>query len=110
MNSNPSDKSGEASMQCRILTCVYCGHEYPQDTPPHSDSVLTEHISTCEKHPLRTVIAQRDKLRSALAGLLGASTKNELDQLEMGVRMAPAGDEDRAVALNAISALRTCEG
>lgn len=95
-------------MDGRILTCVYCGHEYPQDTPAHGDEVLTAHIAQCEKHPMRAVIEQRDKLRSALAGMVGASTPEELSALEVGIRATPACDEDRAVALNAIHALRAC--
>jgi len=95
-------------MESRILTCVYCGHEYPQDTPAHGDKVLTDHIAGCEKHPMRAVVEQRDKLRAALAGMIGASSPEELDALEVGVRSTPACDEDRAVALNAIHALRAC--
>ena len=95
-------------MENRILTCVYCGHEYPQDTPASGDQILTDHIAKCEKHPMRAVIEQRDKLRAALACLIGASTPEELNALEAGIRTAPACDEDRAVALNAIHALRAC--
>lgn len=95
-------------MESRILTCVYCGHEYPQDTPAHGDKVLTDHIAGCEKHPMRAVVEQRDKLRDALAGVIGASTKEELDAMEIGVRSLPGCEEDRAVALNAIHALRAC--
>lgn len=95
-------------MTNRILTCVYCGHEYPQDTPAHGDKVLTDHIAKCEKHPMRAVIEQRDRLRDALAGLLGARTPEELDAMELGVRMLPGCDEDRAAALNAVQALRSC--
>ena len=49
-----------------------------------------------------------DKLRDALAGMIGASTKEELDAMERGVRSLPGCEEDRAVALNAIHALRAC--
>lgn len=42
------------------LTCVYCGHQYPEGTPPHGSQVLTDHISQCEKHPMKV-------LRDALA-------------------------------------------
>ena len=95
-------------MEGRILTCVYCGHEYPQDTPAHGEKVLTDHIAGCEKHPMRAVVEQRDKLRDALAVMIGASTKDELDAMEIGVRSLPGCEEDRAVALNAIHALRDC--
>lgn len=51
----------------RVLTCVYCGHEYPQDTPAHGDKVLTDHIAGCAKHPMRAVIEDRDRLRADAA-------------------------------------------
>jgi hypothetical protein len=94
-------------MEGRILTCAYCGHEYPQDTPAHGDKVLTDHIAGCEKHPMRTVIEQRDKLRAALVGLIGLIGASELAAMELGVRSLPGCEEDKAVALNAIHALRS---
>src|ERR1041385_714296 len=38
-----------------IITCVYCGQAYPENTPTHGAdvAVLTEHIKTCKKHPMR---------------------------------------------------------
>ena len=36
----------------RVLTCVYCGKEYPQGTPRSGSEILTAHIEVCEKHPL----------------------------------------------------------
>ena len=38
----------------RILTCVYCGQEYPQGTPAWGNQVLTDHYKVCVKHPMRT--------------------------------------------------------
>jgi hypothetical protein len=35
------------------VTCAFCGQEYPQGTPRHGDGALTEHIATCEQHPMR---------------------------------------------------------
>lgn len=46
----------EQLMSKRVLTCVYCGHEYPQDTPAHGHEILTAHIAVCEKHPVRGFI------------------------------------------------------
>ena len=54
-------------MDGRILTCVYCGHEYPQDTPTHGAGVLTEHIKICERHPMRKAEKDIAMLRAALA-------------------------------------------
>lgn len=87
------------------LTCVYCGMAYPEGTPPHGSQVLTDHIKVCEKHPLRTAEATITKLRSALSGLIGASTKEELEQMEYGVRVTPGPEADKIAALNAIHAL-----
>jgi len=81
-----------------VLTCVYCGMAYPEGTPPHSSEVLTNHIKVCEKHPMH-------KLRKALADLVGASTKEELEELELGIRAMPAPEKDKIAALNAIHAL-----
>ena len=80
------------------LTCVYCGMAYPEGTPPHGAKILTDHIKLCEKHPMR-------KLRDALVGLVGASTKKELEAMEIYVRSLLAPEADKAVMLNAIHAL-----
>lgn len=36
----------------RVVTCVYCGHEYEGGTPVSQDERLTAHIEQCEKHPM----------------------------------------------------------
>lgn len=92
-------------MSERILTCVYCGHEYPQDTPAHGNQVLTEHIKVCEAHPLRKAEADIAILRSALTGLIGAESETELRQMELAIRSMPVPDADKAVSINAIHAL-----
>ena len=60
----------EKDMNGRILTCVYCGHEYPQNTPSAGSEVLTEHIKVCPRHPMRKAEADIALLRSALVGSL----------------------------------------
>ena len=92
-------------MSERVLTCVYCGHAYPQATPAWGDQVLTDHIKECEKHPIRAVIEDRNRLRDALIGLVGASETGELRMMEEAMRLLPAPDEDKAVTLHAIHAL-----
>ena len=89
----------------QTLTCVYCGKEYPPGSPTHGAPVLTEHIRVCDKHPMREVEAQRDRLHSALAGVIGASSRAELEGMESVIRSTPAPAEDKAVALDAIHAL-----
>jgi len=92
-------------MAGNILTCVYCGTAYPEGTPTHGAQVLTDHIKVCVAHPLRKAETTITKLRSALAGLIGASTKEELEQMEAGIRITPAPEADKVAALNAVHAL-----
>jgi hypothetical protein len=56
---------------------------------------------------LAVVVAQRDRLRAALAGLVGAADmdREELEQMEAMMRVLPAPAEDRAAAVDAIHAL-----
>lgn len=91
-----------------ILTCVYCGHQYPDGTPAAKHELLTEHIKVCDKHPMRAAEQKIESLRKALAGLIGASTKEELDGMEIALRSMPAPDSDKAAMINAIDALREC--
>jgi hypothetical protein len=90
-----------------VVTCVYCGKEYPQGTPTHGENVklLTDHVKICHKHPMRKVEADKKLLRDALAGLVGASTKKELEQMELAVRRLPDQNFDKSVSINAIHAL-----
>lgn len=71
---------------------------YPEGTPPHGSKVLTDHIKVCDKHPMY-------KLRKALADLVGASTKEELEVMEFVLRSAPGIKQDKIAAINAIHAL-----
>ena len=76
-------------MKGRVLTCVYCGHEYPQDTPASGDEVLTDHIRQCEKHPMKRISVEHAMLRKALIGLVGAESREELEQIEAAIRVMP---------------------
>lgn len=49
-----------------VLTCVYCGHQYPEGTPPHGAKVLTDHIKVCEKHPMRELEVENAHLKELL--------------------------------------------
>lgn len=66
----------------RILTCVYCGQEYPQETPAWGNEVLTEHIKICEKHPMRKLELDKKALLGVLQELVGANNKKELKEME----------------------------
>lgn len=46
----------------RVVTCVYCGFQYPDGTPTYQDEQLTAHIGVCEKHPMSKLKAVVDDL------------------------------------------------
>lgn len=92
-------------MSEQTITCVYCAHAFPSDTPTHGATVLTDHIRVCEKHPLREAEMKIDKLRMALIGLVGESDPMALKGMELAMRSLPAPEEDKAVTINAIHAL-----
>ncbi len=48
-----------------VVTCVYCGLEYPPGTRTHGAKLLTEHIKVCPKHPLRAAEARISELERA---------------------------------------------
>lgn len=91
--------------QAVVVTCVYCGHEYPPNTPAAGAKALTDHIAGCSAHPMRAIIAERDRMRRALEGLMGAYDMNTLRGMEISIRATPAPAEDKAAALDAIHAL-----
>ena len=84
---------------------MYCGHRYPQETTSWGNDILTEHIRVCPAHPMRKAEADIILLRSALAELVGANTREELELMEIGIRALPAPATDKAVSINAIHAL-----
>ena len=106
----PFDHELACFATARILTCVYCGHEYPQDTQAAGDQVLTDHIRTCAKHPMREAQQAIAKLHSALAGLVGESTPQGLSQLELGLKLVPMLATEKALMSAAIQALRDTAG
>ncbi len=103
-------KSTASTATAQILTCVYCGHEYPQHTPAAGHQVLTDHIRTCAKHPLREAELAVARLHSALAGLVGESTPQGLAQLEAGLQLVPMPATEKALMITAIRALRDTSG
>lgn len=64
-----------------------------------------EHLYDIACRELSEVIAQRDRLRAALVGVVGVSTREELEQMEAFMRSTPAPAEDKAATIDAIHAL-----
>ncbi len=92
-------------MPKKIVTCVYCGHAYPANTPTHGVEILTEHIRICEKHPMRKLEKEKFMLREALVALVGSDKRDELVVMEMVLRSAEAPEKDKVAGINAIHAI-----
>ena len=58
-----------------VVTCVYCGMEYPNGTPTAKAQILTDHIKVCEKHPMRAAEARIRQLEEALTVVIPYVTK-----------------------------------
>jgi hypothetical protein len=93
----------------RVLTCVYCGKEYPQDTPAWGSNVLTQHIKICEKHPMREAERKIARLRNALIGMVGVEERSQLEEMKSVLRVISGADSDRIASINAIDVLLETE-
>lgn len=65
--------------QTRVLTCAFCGDEYPPGTPESNDAALLAHVKIWPKHPMREVEKELSLLRA-----LGDSDKRHA--LEKAIR------------------------
>lgn len=101
----PTEPKMKPTQSASVVTCVYCGHEYPEGTPTAKHELLTTHIKTCEKHPMRQAEERIERLRKALSGLIGAETKEELEAMEVAMRIMPGIEADKIAGINAIHAL-----
>jgi hypothetical protein len=50
----------------QILTCVYCGQEYPPGTPRSNHQLLTEHVRHCPQHPMKKAFDLLDAVQAHL--------------------------------------------
>lgn len=87
-----------------VVTCVYCGSEYPAGTPTAGSGILTEHIRVCVKHPLRKAEFEIAMLRSALVRIIGSDDADELRKMRSAIAEHPDHPET-ANLLPAIDAL-----
>lgn len=39
-----------------VLTCAFCGEEYPTGTPATQHEALTAHVYACKVHPLGQIV------------------------------------------------------
>jgi chromosome segregation ATPase len=78
-------------------------HEWRQDLYPSNVKAEAELVTLRESH--ETLQQERDKLRAALVGIIGADGRAELEQIEVGLRLMPVPAEDKARSIDGIHAL-----
>ncbi len=61
-----AEETVAATVAARVVTCVYCAHEFPHGTPASQAEQLTAHVKVCEKHPVRAAEARIAELESAI--------------------------------------------
>jgi hypothetical protein len=88
------------------MTCGLCKHQIGG----HERYVTDHYKCSADLHQsfrddIAKVEAQRDRLRAALAALIGIDGREELEQLEAVMRQMPAPAEDKAASIDAIHAL-----
>ena len=88
-----------------MFICVYCGTVYPEGTSTDGSKILTEHIKVCQNHPLRKAEVKITKLRKALEGLVGASNKEELQEMGVTLRTLPPPVADKTALIDALQTL-----
>jgi hypothetical protein len=93
------------SFETNVVTCVYCGHQYPEGTPTHQTELLTEHIRFCEYHPLRKSEKRVKKLREALEGVVGEDSFDGLMEMSLLIKRLGIPEKERDAVLNAINVL-----
>jgi hypothetical protein len=87
----------------RVVTCVFCGHEYPPGTPQSNHEALKAHVADCEQHPAAAFNRERDAYQRAWDVAMGAIplAAEIAEQLK-----SPDADAQQAYALG-IAAVRT---
>ena len=79
----------------QVVTCAFCGQEYPRGTPRHGDGGLAAHIEVCPKHPLaeaqeriKTLVIYGDSASELLGREAGKviALRVEVARLEKGLR------------------------
>lgn len=67
---------------------------------------MNKELSTDVAEELRDLQKKYNKVRKALADIIGADTEEDLALMEIVIRTADAPERDKAVTLNAVHALQ----
>lgn len=103
MSDTPSAPTAEQVARRLRSQAAHDGNEFPSggEPPCASHAALMRDAASL----LDSLTAEHARLREALEGLLGVSTREELEGMEFAIRASVASAEDKASALNAIHAL-----
>lgn len=97
--------------QQTVVTCAWCGYEFPPNTPTANHKILYDHALVCEKHPTHAVAVERDKainlLKAVRAKLMAAPelntsnyTADEVAKLDATVSEAVCAMDDSGLNLS----------
>jgi NAD-dependent SIR2 family protein deacetylase len=84
----------------RRVTCIFCGHQYEDDTSESQDKRLINHIIKCDKHPIKTL----GKSLCDLIDMPFPPTEKSLKEMRIGIT-AIAEDISNNNVKNILSAL-----
>ncbi len=68
-----------------VVTCVFCGHEYPTGTPRAQHQALTDHVAVCDKHPAAAFRLRAEKAEEEAARLTSSLAASD-DEIMRRVR------------------------
>lgn len=88
---------------CRVFSRAYSEHR--KGSPRRCGATYAGIAAVLAAQHRPVPDAQTERLRAALATLIGASDVAELRGLELAIRCAPAPAEDKAAMIDAIHAL-----
>lgn len=93
------DANGKPVLILFDIGCPNCSEVASKNADELADALVTL------ANAAPALLSERNRLRMALSGLVGAGDANELRAMEAVMRVLPAPDNDKTSMLNAIRAL-----
>lgn len=73
-----------------VVHCAFCGIRYTYGTSEHQRALLTAHIQTCNKHPMRETSDRIAALESSLQDMITCVQANDVASLANATTSAQA--------------------
>jgi hypothetical protein len=95
----------------RVLTCAFCGAEYPPGTPASNDDALTAHVRACPKHPMRESEREIRRLTGELAAIRAQPKDPHIALAPPSDPLAglPAEERDRILGMGTDAAIEAID-